>query len=169
MQARCLLITFSMLVSSLSFAQKPGETMTVGREPTVAGIPTVKLTFVEEKDAPRVAASQVVYGYWGCSPDGAIFLETASPSHLGKSALSSIAAGHGGYLGTSFPLETIPDLHDGLLRSYFATESEVVVLMDATPDDALSMTKRVTVVPSTGERFERNIKSGTRHDYLATF
>jgi len=105
----------------------------------------------------------------GCSPDGAAFLETASPSELRKNALSSLAVSHDGYSAVNYSLDTISDLHDARLTSYFATESEVLVLVNATRDDALSTSKRVFVVPSTGERFEQNIKSGTHHDYLVTF
>ena len=167
MQAKPLLVTLSALIASLSFAQKLQET-SVGKKPTSASTPTIKLTFVEEKDAPKVAASQVVYGPMGCSPDGGIFMETASASDLRDIALSSIVVGHDGFTGASFSIATIPDLHDARLRSYFATESEVAVLVNATRDDALS-TSKWTVVTNTGQRFEQEVKSGTHHDYLVTF
>jgi hypothetical protein len=168
MQAKWLWFTFPALIVSVSLAQKP-QKASIGTEPTAASIPTSKLTFIDVKDAPRVAASQVVYSPMGCTPDGSIFIEAAPRSDFTDIGLSSVAVGNDGLTGTSFSIATISDLHDARLRSYFATESEVVVLVNATPDDALSTSKRVTVVPSTGQRIEREVKSGTRHDYLATF
>jgi len=168
MQAKWLLLILSVSFASLTVAQKSREAP-AGKRPTSASVPTFKLTFVQKTDAPRLAASQVIYGPMGCSPDGAAFLETASPSDLQKNALSSLAVSHDSYSAVNYSLDTISDLHDARLRSYFAAESEVLVLANATRDDALSTSKRTLVVPSTGESFERNIKSGRRHDYLVTF
>ena len=156
----------SLLIASIGFAQNGAAI----REKAISGpAPTVKLTFVEETDAPRVAASLVVYGPTGCTQDGNVFLETASPADLRKSALSSIAIDGGSYSTTSFSFETLSDLHDARLKGYFATESVLVALLSATRNDALSTSKRTIVVPQTGESFEQEAKSGTRRDYLATF
>ena len=167
MHAKWFLVTFPALIASLSFAQKLQESS--GKEPTTAFISTTKLTFVDEKDAPRLPVSQVIYGPIGWSPDGAILIETASPSDPRHMALTLIAEGHDGYSATSFSLQAISDLHDARSSAYFATESVVVVLVKATRDDALSTSKRTIVVPKTGESSEQEAKSGTRRDYLATF
>ena len=105
---------------------------------TSAPAPTIKLTFVEEEDAPKVPASLIIYGPAGCTHDGAVFLETALRSDLRKSALSSIAIDHDNFSATSFSLEAISDLHDAQLKAYFATDSFVAALVKATRDDALS-------------------------------
>jgi hypothetical protein len=164
MPMKWLVAGCSLLIASLGFAQKPV------RDKAISGpVPTVKLTFVKESDAPKVAASLVLYGPMGCTQDGNFFIETASPADLRKSALSSIAIDGDSYSATSFSLDTLSDLHDAQLKAYFATESEVVALLNATRNDALSTSKHTLVVPKTGESFERETRSGTRHDYLATF
>ena len=168
MQVRWLLVTCFVFVTNLSFAQKPQAT-SPDEKRTSAAIPTIKLTFVEEKDTPRVGASLVLYGPLGCSPDGAVFLETASPPDLQKRSLISIANHHDNNAATYFPLETLPDLHDARLGAYFATESMAVALVNGTRDDALSTSKRVTVDLATGERFEHDVKSGKHSDYVAIF
>src|SRR5271163_1015700 len=127
MQAKWLLLILSVSFASLTVAQKSREAP-AGKRPTSASVPTFKLTFVQKTDAPRLAASQVIYGPMGCSPDGAAFLETASPSDLQKNALSSLAVSHDSYSAVNYSLDTISDLHDARLRSYFAAESEVLVL-----------------------------------------
>ena len=114
MAIKSFLVACSLLIASLSFAQKQQETP-AGKKVTSGSVPTVKLTFVEETDAPKVAASLAVYGPWGCSPDGAVFLQTASPSDLGKIELSSIGIVGDSYSANSFSLETMSDLHDAMM------------------------------------------------------
>ena len=74
------------------------------------------------------------------------------------------------YSVTTFAMDQISDVHDAHLRDYYATESLVALLLtDGTRDNAMSTSKRVTVVPSTGERYKQSDKSGTRPDYIAIF
>jgi len=67
-------------------------------------------------------------------------------------------------------MNQISDVHDANLRDAYPTESLLAVLLiNGTRDDALSTSKRVIVVPSTGEQYEHDVKSGARNDYVATF
>jgi hypothetical protein len=157
-----------MFAAIQSNAQRPASA-SASKRASPDPVPTVKLEFSEEQDLASSGGSEIAFGPIGSSPDGAVFLETSLPSSLQTSTLSSIARVDGAYATTSFGMEKISDLHDAQLRSYYATDSLVAVLVSATRDDALSTSKHVIVVPSTGEQLEQNVKSGTRHDFIATF
>ena len=158
------LLAFATVASP---AQRPASA-SAGKHSSPEDVPRVKLAFAEEQDVPQLGA-QVVFGPIDSPPDGAVFLEASPPSNPQAATLWSVAKVNDTSAVTSFAPDKISDLHDPQLRTYFATESLVAELVNATRDDALSTSKRVIVVPSTGERSEQNVRSGTRHNYIATF
>jgi len=169
MRVRCFFAAALLMFAAIqSCAQRPANASAT-KHASLDPVPTVELEFSEEQDLASSGGSEIAFGPIGSSPDGAVFLETSLPSSLQTATLSSIARVNGTYATTSFGMEKISDLHDAQLRAYYATESLVAVLVNATRDDALSTSKHVIVVPRTGEQYEQNVKSGTRHDYIATF
>jgi hypothetical protein len=163
-----LLIIASLLFAAVARpAQRSTATPTANSSAREAP-PGVKVAFSEEQNIPQLAA-QVVFGPIDSTPDGAVFLQTSQSPNLQAATLWSIAKVDDTSAVISFAPEKAPDLHDPQLRTYFATDSLVVELINATPDDAMSSSKQVIVVPRTGERAERTVRSGARHDYIATF
>jgi hypothetical protein len=168
MRAEWFFVTLFAFAAVPSLAQ---ELVTASAEnyPSPDPPPTVRLALSEEKDTPRVSDAEIAYGPIGCSRDGAVLLETSPISDLHARKLSSVGRVNDKYAVISFPMDKITDVHDAQFRAFYATQSLVAVLVNATADDAMSTSKHVVVVPSTGERYEQNVRSGTRHDYIATF
>jgi len=166
MRFRWLFATLLVFAIAPSHAQKAAGA-SANKKASAEQIPTIKLTFVEERDTPKVGAAGFVP--MGCSPDGVIFLDPWQPS-APETGVVSLAKAHDSYAVTAFAMNQISDVHDGHLRDAYPTESLLAVLLiNGTREDAMSSSKHVIVVPSTGEQYEHEVKSGTRNDYIATF
>jgi hypothetical protein len=147
-------------------AQKP-VAASANKQASAEQVPTIKLAFVEEKDTSQIGGAG--FRPMGCTPDGAVFVDPWQPS-APETGVVSFAKAHDTYTVTTFAMKQISDVHDAHLRDAYPTESLLAMLLvNGTRDDAMSTSKRVVVVPSTGEQYEHDVKSGTRNDYIATF
>jgi hypothetical protein len=166
MRVKWFFATLLVFAVAPSPAQKP-VAASANKQASAEQVPTIKLAFVEEKDTSQIGAAG--FGPMGCTPDGAVFVDPWQPS-APETGVVSFAKAHDTYTVTTFAMNQISDVHDAHLRDAYPTESLLVMLLvNGTRDDAMSTSKRVVVVPSTGEQYEHDVKSGARNDYVATF
>jgi len=166
MRFKCFFAALLVFSATRSPAQEsPAES--AGKGEGAEHVPSMKLAFAEEKDTPQVGAQGFVWR--GCTSDGAMFVQPWQPS-APEADVVSFARTHGTYTVTTYAMNQISDVHDAHLRDAYPTESLLAMLLiNGTRDDAMTTSKRDITVPSTGQRYEQDVRSGTRNDYIATF
>lgn len=131
------------------------------QEGPVPQVPVVKLDFKAEPAVPGAPTLSVLVSPNLCSPDGAPFFDSPQPPDYVDHVVYSL----GPKGAKTFNPKSIPGLFDVKLRSYFASDSAVGMLVTATKEDKKSG-NTYTMVPGTPPR---SVYLGEHHDYLALF
>ena len=128
-----------------------------------AQIPAVKLDFKPEKVAvPGSHGSSAFVSPIVCSPAGTPLVSFIEPSDFGPQTIYSLDP-KGGH---AFSVKSVPDLFDiGFIHGYFASDSLVGLLVNATKDDTKA-SNTISMGPGMPPRY---VYPGEHLDYLVEF
>jgi hypothetical protein len=155
----------SATASGAPSLSNPKATQGVAGQPrdSFAQIPTVKLEFKSQQaSVPGAHGSSAFFSPIICSPAGIPFVSFIEPSDFGPQTVYSLDP-KGGH---AFSVKSVPGLYDiNSIQGYFASESTVGILVNATRDD-----KKASNTISMGPGLPpRAVYTGEHFDYLVEF
>lgn len=150
-------------VCCLLLTAASGQTSPSKSQTQLDKIRTVDLVFTEDTASPPGPTSGGTLDYpMQCTPDGELFLSMRMPPDYLQVRVLSM----GGNGSREYSAERITDLYDVQLRKYFAADTGVVLLVNATPENRKG---KLTGRFPGGETIEKTAYIGERHNYLARF
>ncbi len=125
-------------------------------------VPVVSLEFKLQGVIPGIQGSQAFVSPILCSPQGVAFVAFIEPSDFGPQAIYSLDPKG----GRAFSVKSIPGLYDiNFLHGYFASDSMVGILVNATKDDKQAS----NTIPLGPDIPPKHVFTGKHHDYLIKF
>ena len=160
-------LSLSLAISLASQAQTNPE----ATESPSPATPLYRISFERGESVPGVAASQAIAMPFECTSDGTVFVNMVlqPPGYSsGKYSppVEQLVSVRPSGEAHEFRLDQLTDLYDLQQKGYYASESNVVFLMIAAPEDKQGKEAFVT---SDGTRHEVTRNLAEHHDYIVIF